>query len=110
MDGTHAHLESSLTVFSDVLLTKATGAARPSTFGPDGARVTDHLQRQAVYRLRLVAWITFAALLVMWFLVNLIQETFAREFASPLQWGFPVGILVASLGLPCSLAASGWPQ
>lgn len=99
MDGTHAHLERSLTVFSDVLLTKATGAARPSTLGPDGARVADHLQRQAVYRLQLVAWITFAALLVMWFLVNLIQGTFAREFASPLQWGFPVGILVASLGV-----------
>jgi hypothetical protein len=99
-----------LTVFSDVLLTKATGAARPSTFGPDGARVTDHLRRQAVYRLRLVAWITFAALLVMWFLVNLIQGTFAREFASPLQWGFPAGILVASLGVALLTRSKRWPH
>jgi eukaryotic-like serine/threonine-protein kinase len=35
----------------------------------------------------------------MWLVVNLIQGTFAREFASPLQWGFPVGILIASLAV-----------
>jgi hypothetical protein len=88
-----------LTVSSDVLLTKGTGAAQPATLGRDGSRVADHLQRQAVYRLRLVPWITFTALFAMWFLVNLIQGTFAREFASPLQWGFPATILVASLGI-----------
>jgi serine/threonine-protein kinase len=67
--------------------------------GRDGAHFADHLQRQAVRRLRLLAVITFVALLVMWIVVNLIQGSFAREFGSPLQWGFPVTILVASLAV-----------
>jgi eukaryotic-like serine/threonine-protein kinase len=93
------HLERSLAVPPDALLTKLPGAARRSSLSRDGALVADNLERQAVRRLRLVAWITFAALLIMWLVVNLIQGTFAREFASPLQWGFPVAILVASLAV-----------
>src|SRR5687768_2452836 len=36
---------------------------------------------------------------VVWLAVNLIQGSLRAEFADPLEWGFPIGIMLASLGL-----------
>jgi hypothetical protein len=88
-----------LTVPPDVLLTKAAEAPVRPARGRGGDQVADHLQQQAVRRLRLVALLTVAAQLVLWLAVNLAQGTLAEEFASPLEWGFPAGVMVASLGI-----------
>jgi hypothetical protein len=34
-----------------------------------------------------------------WLAVNLVQGTLAEEFSSPLEWGFPAGVVLASLGV-----------
>jgi eukaryotic-like serine/threonine-protein kinase len=83
----------------DVLLTKA--AARPtrSARGRKRDQVAEHLQRRAVRRLELVAWITLAAQLLVWLTVNLVQGTLADEFDTPLEWGFPFTVAAASLGM-----------
>jgi hypothetical protein len=83
-----------VTVPPEVLLTKA---ARPSPLPPrdrNSDQVADHLQRQAVRRLEPVA-----GQLVVWLAVNLLQGTLAEEFDSALEWGFPAGVIVASLGI-----------
>jgi serine/threonine-protein kinase len=82
-----------------VLLTKVAGASQRPGHGRNGEHVADHLRRQAVRRLELVAWLTFAGQLVVWLAVNLVQGTLAEEFSSPLEWGFPVGVVLASLGV-----------
>jgi len=62
-------------------------------------QVTDHLRRQAVRRLEIVALITLAEVLVLWLAVNLVQGTFLEEFDSPLRWTFPVALFAASIGI-----------
>ncbi|MGH8696106.1 MAG: serine/threonine-protein kinase [Burkholderiales bacterium] len=102
---------------SDVLITKTARSSQPPAPGPGESyyrfweggferldalladQVADDVRRQAVRRLEVVAGITLAAELVLWLAVNLFQGTLAGEFASPLQWGFPAGVLVASLGI-----------
>jgi len=88
-----------VTVPPDVLLTKAAGATQHPPYGRDDDQVADHLQRRAVRRLELVAWLTVAGQLVVWLAVNLLQGTLAEEFDSVLEWGFPAGVMVASVGV-----------
>src|SRR5215211_926875 len=81
---------------ADLLLTKtAPSSHRPAREG-SGDRVADHLRRQAVRRLEIVAWLTFASQFIVWLAVNLVQGTLADEFATPLQWAFPIGVMAAS--------------
>jgi serine/threonine-protein kinase len=82
-----------------VLLTKSSPRIQHPPLGPSGDQVADHLQRQAVRRLEFVALVAFAAQLGVWLAVNLVQGSLAEEFASPLEWGFPVGAMAASLGI-----------
>src|SRR5215203_4190249 len=77
-----------------VLLSKAT-SARPDKRD----QIADHLRRHAVRRLELVAWLTFTIQLVVWLLINLVQGSLAEEFSSPLDWAFPIGVLIASVGV-----------
>lgn len=88
-----------MTVPSDVLLTKAAGAYQRRAPGRNRSQVADHLRRQAVRRLQLVALLTFVGQLVVWLAVNLLQGTLAEEFASALEWGFPAGVMLASVGI-----------
>ena len=82
----------------DTLLTKTAGRIRPAG-GPSEDQVADHLQRQAVRRLEVVALLMLTIQLAVWLAVNLVQGTLAEEFATPLEWGFPIGGIVASLGI-----------
>ena len=83
----------------DLLLTKTASSAHRPGAGRSGERVADDLQRQAVQRLAAVAWLTLAIQLVVWLAVNLVQGTLAEEFTTPLQWGFPIGVMTASAGI-----------
>jgi len=83
-----------MTLPPSVLLSKAT-SARPDKRD----QVADHLRRQAVRRLELVAWLTFTLQLVVWLLINLVQGSLAEEFSSPLEWAFPIGVVIASGGV-----------
>ena len=94
-----AQPEGRVTVPSDVLLTKAAAASRPPPRGHDRDQVADHLLHQGVRRLELVSWLVIAGQLVVWLAVNLLQGTLAEEFTTPLQWGFPVAVIAASLGI-----------
>jgi tRNA A-37 threonylcarbamoyl transferase component Bud32 len=84
---------------ADLLLTKTAPPSHCPGRGRNGDRVADHLQQQAVRRLEVVAWLTFAGQLLVWLAVNLVQGTLADEFATPLQWGFPIGVIAASAGV-----------
>ena len=84
---------------ADLLLTKTAPPSHRPGPGREGDRVADHLQQQAVRRLEVVAWLTFAGQLLVWLAVNLVQGTLADEFATPLQWGFPIGVMAASAGV-----------
>jgi eukaryotic-like serine/threonine-protein kinase len=64
-----------------------------------GDQIADHLLHGAVRRLQLIAVIAFAVQLVVALAVNLVQGTLADEFTTVLQWGFPVGVIAASLAL-----------
>jgi serine/threonine-protein kinase len=81
-----------MTVPSGALLTKATR-------GRKKGQIAEHLRRQAVRRLEMVAWLTLSIQWTVWLAVNLVQGTLAREFSTPLEWGFPVGVMAASLGI-----------
>jgi hypothetical protein len=83
----------------DVLLTKAAELAARSARDPKRDQAAAHLQRRAVRRLELVAWLTLAAQVLVWLAVNLVQGTLAEEFDNPLEWGFPFGVAAASLGM-----------
>jgi tRNA A-37 threonylcarbamoyl transferase component Bud32 len=83
---------------ADLLLTKTAPPSRPGS-GRSADRAADHLQQQAVRRLELVGWLTFTGQFVVWLAVNLVQGTLADEFATPLQWAFPIGVMVASVGI-----------
>jgi eukaryotic-like serine/threonine-protein kinase len=83
---------------ADAVLTKSSLVQLPTT-GPSGGQVAEHLQRQAVRRLELVALMAFATQLVVWLAVNVVQGSLAEEFASPMEWGFPVGAMAASLAI-----------
>ena len=84
---------------ADLLLTKTAPPSRRPGPGRSGDRVADDLRRQAVRRLAAVAWLTLLGQLVVWLAVNLVQGTLADEFATPLQWGFPIGVMAASAGI-----------
>ena len=66
---------------------------------PGKEQVADHLQRQAVRRLEAVALLMLSIQGVVWLAVNLVQGSLRAEFSDPLEWGFPIGIMLASLGL-----------
>jgi len=84
---------------ADLLLTKTAPPSQRSGRGDSGDRVADHLRQQAVQRLEVVAWLTLAGQLVVWLAVNVVQGTLADEFATPLEWGFPIGVMAASVGI-----------
>jgi serine/threonine-protein kinase len=88
-----------VTLPAEVLLTKAEGIAQRPARQPERHLVADAVRRRAVRRLQLVGALTFASQLVVWLAVNLVQGTLAEEFSTPLEWGFPVGVMVASLGI-----------
>jgi tRNA A-37 threonylcarbamoyl transferase component Bud32 len=81
-----------MTIPSSVLLTKAAPGRRKG-------QVAEHLRRQAVHRLQLVAWFMLTGQLVLWLVINLVQGTLAEEFTDPLEWTFPVGVILASAGI-----------
>ena len=84
---------------SDVLLTKAAEPPTRPARGRKRDQAAEHLQRRAVRRLELVAWLTLAVQLLVWLAVNLVQGTLAEEFTTALEWGFPFGVAAASLGI-----------
>jgi eukaryotic-like serine/threonine-protein kinase len=84
---------------SDVLLTKAAEPPTRPARGRKRDQAAEHLQRRAVRRLELVAWLTLAIQLLVWLAVNLVQGTLAEEFTTALEWGFPFGVAAASLGM-----------
>jgi eukaryotic-like serine/threonine-protein kinase len=84
---------------ADLLLTKTAPISQREGPGRSGDRVADHLRRQAVRRLEVVAWLTFSIQFVVWLAVNLVQGTLADEFATPLQWPFPIGVMAASVAV-----------
>lgn len=88
-----------MSAHADLLFTKTAPPSERPGRGRDGDRVADHLQQQAVRRLEVVAWLTFAGQLLVWLAVNLVQGTLADEFATPLQWGFPIGVIATSAGV-----------
>jgi eukaryotic-like serine/threonine-protein kinase len=94
---------------ANVLLTKSSPRIPRSPPGPNGEQVAEHLQRQAVRRLELVALMAFASQLLVWLAVNLVQGSLAEEFASPLEWGFPVGAMAASLGIALLIRSGRMP-
>jgi eukaryotic-like serine/threonine-protein kinase len=81
-----------MTVPSGVLLTKAAPGSKKG-------QIAEHLRRQAVRRLELVAWLTLTLHVTVWLVVNLVQGTLVDEFSSPLQWPFPVTVIVASVAI-----------
>jgi len=84
---------------ADRLLTKTASPSHRPVPERSGDRVADHLRRQAVRRLEMVAWLTFASQFIVWLAVNLVQGTLADEFATPLQWAFPIGVMAASVAI-----------
>jgi tRNA A-37 threonylcarbamoyl transferase component Bud32 len=80
-------------------LSKTGLSVQPHGPAREGDSVADHLLRQAVRRLEAVALLTFAGQLATWLIVNVLQGTLAEEFATWLQWGFPTGVMAASLGI-----------
>jgi eukaryotic-like serine/threonine-protein kinase len=84
---------------SDVLLTKVPEAPQRPARERKRYQVADHLQRQAVHRLELVAWLTVVGQLWVWLAVNLIQGSLDEEFAAPLQWAFPATVVIVSLAM-----------
>ena len=78
---------------AQILQTQST----PTSTGRE--RVADHLQRQAVGRLRLVAWGTLIGMVATWLVVNLFQGSLLQEFEDILEWGFPAAIIAASAGM-----------
>ena len=84
---------------SDVLLTKAAEPPTRPARGRKRDQAAEHLQRRAVRRLELVAWLTLAVQLLVWLAVNLVQGTLAEEFTTALEWGFPFGVAAGSLGM-----------
>jgi hypothetical protein len=81
-----------MTIPSSLLLTKAAPSRKKG-------QIAEHLRRQAVHRLRLVAWFLLTGLLIIWLLVNLVQGSLVDEFTDPLEWTFPIGVMLASVGI-----------
>ena len=72
-----------MSAHADLLLTKTVPPSERPGRGRDGDRVADHLQQQAVRRLEVVAWLTFAGQLLVWLAVNLVQGTRIRAGELP---------------------------
>ncbi|HET7039168.1 MAG TPA: serine/threonine-protein kinase [Gemmatimonadales bacterium] len=75
-----------------------------------GAQVSEELHQQAVRRLEVVAWAALAAQLGAWLVINLAQGTLAQEFDTPLDWGFPAGVIVASLAIVAVIRSGRLPS
>jgi serine/threonine-protein kinase len=88
-----------------VWLSKAGPPPQPHAPERGGDRVADHLVLDAVRRLEVVAVLTIVFQLATWLTVNLLQGTLVEEFTTGLEWGFPVGVMAASLGV--ALLGSG---
>lgn len=84
---------------SGLLLPRMARNAPGPDGGPAGGRVASHVVSRAARRLEVVSLVTFLAIFVLWFVVNVLRGQLATELDSLYQWGPPVTALAASAAM-----------
>ncbi|MBL8137158.1 MAG: serine/threonine protein kinase [Acidobacteria bacterium] len=77
---------------------RARDVPEPEGLGRVG-RVASHVVSRAAHRLEVVSLVTFVAIVVLWFVVNVLRGQLGTELTSLYQWGPPVTALVASAAM-----------
>jgi serine/threonine-protein kinase len=83
---------------------KSAGTTAPT----DQQQVASHLVVQAARRLEIVSTVALIAVLLLWLLVNFLENELANEFASPLQWAPPIAALTSSAAMLLIARSGRW--
>jgi serine/threonine-protein kinase len=83
---------------------KSGGTTAPT----DQQQVASHLVVQAARRLEIVSTVALIAVLLLWLLVNFLENELANEFASPLQWAPPIAALTSSAAMLLIARSGRW--
>jgi serine/threonine-protein kinase len=83
---------------------KSGGTTAPT----DQQQVASHLVVQAARRLEIVSTVALIAVLLLWLLVNFLENELANEFASPLQWAPPIAALTSSTAMLLIARSGRW--
>ena len=83
---------------------KSAGTTAPT----DQQQVASHLVVQAARRLEIVSTVALIAVLLLWLLVNFLQDELGNEFASPLQWAPPIAALTSSAAMLLIARSGRW--